>query len=149
MTKPSLHLIKLAVGCDSIEDLAGWQAERLAQMKREKIKPELFHRTFQTPKRRDELLGGGSLYWVIKGIVQARQRLLDLRDGIKPDGSPCCLFILDNDLIPVRPTPRRPFQGWRYILPDDAPPDLKGADSANIAELPPKMRKDLAELGLL
>ena len=120
-----LHLIKLCVGCDSIEELAAWQAERLAQMKREGQKPELFHRTFQMPKRREELLGGGSLYWVIKGIVQVRQELTDLREGTKPDGSPAALLMLDRKLVPVRPVPRRPFQGWRYLQPDAVPPDIK------------------------
>jgi len=149
MTKPVLHLIKLSVGTDSIEDLAGWQAERLAQMKREKLKPELFHRTFQMPKRRDELLAGGSMYWVIKGVIQARQRLLDLREGHKPDGSPCCLLIFENQLIPVRPAPRRAFQGWRYLDPADAPPDLKTGERDDIASMPARMRKELADLGLL
>lgn len=145
----ALHLIKLAVGCESIEDLASWQAERLAQMKAERIKPELFHRTFQMPKRRVELLDGGSLYWVIKGIVQARQRLTDLREGTKPDGSPCSLLILDKTLVPVRPVPRRAFQGWRYLKPDEAPGDLRKGGRDEIGEMPPKLRKELAELGLL
>ncbi len=103
----ALHLIKLSVGSDSVEDLAAWQSERLRQMKRDGIEPELFHRTFQMPKRRDELLDGGSIYWVIKGIVQARQRLLDLREGTRDDGTPCTLLILDKTLVPVRPAPRR------------------------------------------
>lgn len=145
----ALHLVKLCVGCDSIEDLATWQAERLRQMKQDGIKPELFHRTFQMPKRRDELLDGGSLYWVIKGIIQARQPLLDLRNGVKPDGSPCALLMLDRLLVPVRPTPRRAFQGWRYLTADDAPADLKRGKGDQIGEMPPKLRKDLAELGLL
>ena len=144
-----LHLIKLCVGCDSIEELAAWQKERLAQMKRDGVKPELFHRTFQMPKRRDDLLDGGSLYWVIKGIVQARQKLVDLREGKKPDGSPAALLMLDKKLVPVRPVPRRAFQGWRYLQPDDAPPDIKGGRGDQIGEMPPKLRKDLAELGLL
>ena len=144
-----LHLIKLSVGCDSIEDLAAWQAERLRQMKREGEKPELFHRTFQMPKRRDELLDGGSLFWVIKGIIQARQKLVDLREGTKPDGSPCALLMLDRKLVPVRPTPRRAFQGWRYLQPDDAPVDLKHGRGEEIGEMPAKLRRDLAELGLL
>ena len=122
----ALHLIKLCVGCDSIEDLASWQVERLKQMRKAGQKnPRLFHRTFQTPKRRDELLGGGSLYWVIKGIVQVRQPLLDIAEGTKDDGTPCCLLIFKNELVPVRPVPRRPFQGWRYLDPDEAPEDLK------------------------
>ena len=144
-----IHLVKLSVGCDSIEDLADWQASRLAGMREARLKPELFHRTFQTPKRRDELLSGGSLYWVIKGLIQARQRILDLKEGAKEDGTRCCLVILDRTLVPVRPTPRRPFQGWRYINPADAPADLGGHSAEGLADLPQKMRKELAELGLI
>jgi hypothetical protein len=145
----SLHLIKLCVGCDSIEDLASWQAERLKQMRKAgQKKPRLFHRTFQMPKRREELLDGGSLYWVIKGIVQVRQPLLDITEGTKDDGTPCCLLIFKNELVPVRPVPRRAFQGWRYLDPDEAPEDLKRG-SSDIVAMPPKLRKQLAELGLL
>lgn len=144
-----LHLIKLSVGTDSIEDLAAWQSERLRQMKRAGIKPELFHRTFQMPKRRDDLLDGGSIYWVIKGIVQCRQRLIDLREGTRENGTPCTLLILDKTLIQVRPTPRRAFQGWRYLSADDAPKDLTGNKRDDIADMPPKLRKELAELGLI
>jgi hypothetical protein len=146
----TLHLIKLCVGCDSIEDLAHWQAERLKKMRREgHKKPQLFHRTFQTPKRKEELLDGGSLYWVIKGIIQARQQLLDVRAGKKDDGSHCCLLILKNELVAVRPTPRRAFQGWRYLSANDAPSDLTTASSGGLAGMPPKLRQQLAELGLI
>jgi hypothetical protein len=145
-----LHLIKLCVGCDSIEDLADWQAERLkARRKAGEKRPQLFHRTFQTPKRKAELLDGGSLYWVIKGLVQVRQPLADIGEGTKEDGTPCCLLILKNELVPVRPTPRRPFQGWRYLDPDEAPEDLKRGAAGSIGAMPPKLRKQLAELGLL
>jgi hypothetical protein len=146
----ALHLIKLCVGCDSIEELAEWQAERLKiRRKAGEKKPQLFHRTFQTPKRGAELLDGGSLYWVIKGLVQVRQPLLDIAEGTKEDGTPCCLLILQNALVPVRPTPRRPFQGWRYLDPEEAPEDLKGRSAAGITSMPPKLRKQLAELGLI
>ncbi len=145
-----LHLIKLCVGCDSIEDLADWQAERLkARRKAGEKRPQLFHRTFQTPKRKSELLDGGSLYWVIKGLIQVRQRLADIGEGSKEDGTPCCLLILKNELVPVRPTPRRAFQGWRYLDPDEAPEDLKRGAAGSIVAMPPKLRKQLAELGLL
>mgnify|MGYP001323227269 CR=1 FL=1 len=144
-----IHLVKLCVGCDSIEDLAAWQKERRAQLKQDGRKPELYHRTFQTPKRRDELLDGGSLYWVVKGVILVRQRIFDLREGTKDDGSPCCLIMLRNELVPVRPTPRRAFQGWRYLDADDAPPDLKGGTSKGVAAMPPEMRRELADLGLL
>ena len=144
-----LHLIKLCVGCDSVEELETWQSERFRQMKRDGLKPELFHRTFQMPKRRDDLLDGGSIYWVIKGIVQARQRLLDLREGTRENGTPCTLLILDKTLVPVRPMPRRAFQGWRYLAADEAPADLTGSKSEGLSAMPPKLRKELAELGLI
>ena len=145
-----LHLIKLCVGCDSIEDLASWQAERLRQRRKAGEKrPQLFHRTFQTPQRREELLAGGSLYWVIKGLVQVRQPLADIAEGAKEDGTPCCLLVLKNELVPVRPTPRRAFQGWRYLDPAEAPEDLEARSAALIGPMPPRLRRQLAELGLI
>ncbi len=145
-----LNLIKLCVGCDQIEDLAAWQAERLQSMRKAgEKKPRLFHRTFQVPKRREELLDGGSLYWVIKGMIQVRQPLTGFGEGTKENGSPCCLIYLENKLFQVRPTPRRAFQGWRYLDGADAPPDLKGGKADQVAEMPPALRKELAGLGLL
>ena len=146
----TLNLIKLCVGAESIEDLAAWQAERLASQTAKRQTPRLYHTTFQRPKREAELLDGGSLYWVIKGVVQVRQRLGGFDEGTKENGQPCCLLLLDPGLIPVRPTPRRAFQGWRYLTGDDAPPDMrKGGRGNDIAAMPPKLRKELAELGLL
>ena len=145
-----IHLIKLSVGTDSIEDLAAWQTERLAQMKASgEKKPRLFHRTGQRPKREADLLAGGSIYWVIKGIIQARQKLIGFDEGVRPDGRACCLILLDRALVPVRPTKRRAFQGWRYLEPDDVPGDLGGTGAKGVTEMPPAMRKQLADLGLL
>jgi hypothetical protein len=145
-----LHLIKLSVGTESIEDLGAWQSERLAQAKAQGAKnPKLFHRTGQRPKRETDLLDGGSIYWVIKGVIQARQKLLGFDEGVRPDGRPCCHIIIERELIPVRPTPRRAFQGWRYLEADDAPDDLGAKLSGDLARMPPQMRKDLAELCLL
>jgi hypothetical protein len=144
----TLHLIKLCVGIDSIEDLAAWQKKRLADQKAKGEKRRLFHTTFQTPKRQAELLDGGSIYWVIKGTIQVRQRLVGFEDGHKADGSPCCLLIYDRVLVPVRPAPRRAFQGWRYLTADDAPADL-APGSSDMTKLPPEMRKELAQLGLI
>jgi hypothetical protein len=142
-----LHLVKLCVGVSSIEELADWQKQRLAAMKKAGERAQLSHATFQTPKRQAELKGG-SLYWVIKGLIAVRQPLAGFEEGAKRDGSRACLILLDRKLVPVRPMPRRAFQGWRYLDAADAPPDL--ADGAKgIAELPPKMRRELAELGLL
>ncbi len=144
----TVHLVKLCVGAASIEDLAAWQSRRLAEQRKAGVRPRLFHATFQTPKREAELLDGGSLYWVIKGAIQVRQRLVGFEEGTKENGARCCLIVLDKELVPVRPVPRRAFQGWRYLDASDAPPDL-GHGSKDFASLPPKMRRDLAELGLL
>ena len=145
-----LHLVKLSVGTDSIEDLAAWQAERLASRKAAgEKKPLLFHRTGQRPKRDADLLEGGSIYWVIKGVIQARQKLIGFEEGVRPDGRACCHILIEQPLVPVRPTPRRAFQGWRYLGADDAPPDLGAKLTGDIAGMPPRMRRELAELGLL
>lgn len=143
-----LHLIKLCVGAASIEDLGDWQKARAAEQKKAGETQRVFHTTFQTPKRVGDLLSGGSLYWVIKGTVQVRQRLVGFEEGTKADGSRCCLILLDKTLVPVRPVPRRAFQGWRYLDATDAPPDL-GRGDKQIAALPPQMRRELVELGLL
>ena len=144
----TLNLVKLCVGAGSVEDLAAWQAAHRAA-KTAGGQPCFFHTTFQTPKRQSELLDGGSLYWVIKGVILVRQRLVGFDVGQKDDGSPCCLLQLDPALIPVRPIPRRPFQGWRYLSSDDAPPDLKAGSQDQVAAMPAKMRKTLADLGLI
>jgi len=142
----TIHLIKLAVGPESLADLIAWQKQRLKDMKRKGQKPELMHVTRQTPKRAEELLDGGSLYWVIKGFICARQRLLELRP-VTRDGVPHCALVLGKELVRVRLRPRRAFQGWRYLNAKDAPPDLvKGKGDE---DLPEEMRRELAELGLL
>jgi hypothetical protein len=144
----TLHIVKLCVGAASIEDLAAWQAERFKEQKTRGEKPRIFHATLQTPKRQAEL-EGGSLYWVIKGVIQVRQKLIGFEDGAREDGSPCCHILLDRKLVPVRPVPRRAFQGWRYLTSDDAPADLGKGGSGDVAALPPEMRRALTELGLI
>jgi hypothetical protein len=144
----TLHLIKLCVGAASIDELAAWQGTR-RRAKTKSGRPCVFHTTFQTPKRQAELADGGSLYWVIKGVVQVRQRLVGFEDGHKDDGSPCCRLLLDPTLVAVRPIPRRAFQGWRYFSPEDAPPDLVAGADDGLAALSAKMRKELAELCLI
>ena len=146
----ALHILKLCVGATTIEDLADWQTSRLALQTAQGKTPRVEHRTFQSPKRQADILDGGSLYWVIKGLIQVRQRIIGFDEGQKDDGTPCCLLLLDRALVPLRPSPRRPFQGWRYLSADDAPPDLgNAASAAALAAMTPKMRKDLADLGLL
>jgi hypothetical protein len=144
----TVHLIKLCVGCDTVEELAVWQAERLKRLKRARKTPELCHRTLQTPRRRDEVLDGGSLYWVIKGFVLVRQRVLDLRPDAKDDGTACCGIVLDKELVATRAHPRRAFQGWRYLEVADAPKDAGVVDAA-VEDMPRGMRDELRELRLI
>ena len=142
------NLIKLCVGADSVEDLTGWIGERLADKNRRGLAAEQIHVTRMTPKRHDDLIDGGSLYWVIKGIIQCRQRILELRPVTGEDGIARCGIVLEPQVVLVEPRPRRPFQGWRYLVPKEAPPDLDGG-TTGLAEMPADMRRELAELGLL
>jgi len=144
----TVHLIKLCVGCDTVEELAIWQAERLKRLKRARKTPELCHRALQTPRRRDEVLDGGSLYWVIKGFVLVRQRVLDLRPDAKDDGTACCGIVLDKELVATRAHARRAFQGWRYLEVADAPKDAGVVDAA-VEDVPRGMRDELRELRLI
>jgi hypothetical protein len=137
------HIVKLCVGADSIEDLADWQRQRIA------AGSGLFHTTRMVPKRQDAVLDGGSLYWVIRGVIQVRQLIVGFEDGQKADGTRCCLIMLDPELVAVRPTPRRAFQGWRYLEADDAPGDLDQARRDEVAAMPAQMRRELAELCLI
>ncbi len=92
----TIHLLKLCVGCDTVQDLKDWQDDRLKQLKRAGKTPELCHRTLQAPRRREEVLDGGSLYWVIRGVILVRQRIIDLRPDTKDDGIACCGIVLDR-----------------------------------------------------
>jgi hypothetical protein len=142
----TLHLIKLCVGAESIESLKDWQTRRLKEQKAKGAKPELVHVTRMTPKRKEELLDGGSLYWVIKGYIAVRQPLLDLKPVTK-NGRPHCGLVYSRELIPTARRFCRPFQGWRYLDPADAPADVR--DLKGGRNLPEKLRVELAELGLL
>jgi len=143
-----LHLIKLCVGVDSIRELDEWIKERMAQKKKKKEAIEHIHTTRMMPTQKDALLDGGSLYWVIKGIVSCRQKLIDLRQFTDKEGIKRCRIVMDPKLIPVLPKPRSAFQGWRYLKANEAPADLaKGAKGATA--IPEEMRRELNELGLL
>lgn len=141
-----LHLIKLCVGCDSVEDLTEWLDDMLKRKRRSGQKPEYAHVTRMVPKRIPELLDAGSLYWVIKGSVQCRQRLLDIRPFIDKDGIGRCRLVMETRVVRTEWQPRRPFQGWRYLEANDAPRDLKAGRGGD--DLPHALRAELAELGL-
>ncbi|MGN8151724.1 DUF1489 family protein [Agrobacterium sp. 22094] len=143
----ALHLIKLCVGADSIDDLREWVSQRSLTAMAAGLEPHSVHTTRMIPKRMEELLDGGSLYWVIKGQVQARQKLLDIRSFTGGDGITRCDLVLGPEVIETSPAPKRPFQGWRYLKDEEAPRDLGGSGLAD--DMPSDLRRELAELGLL
>ncbi|NEW89917.1 DUF1489 family protein [Rhodopseudomonas sp. WA056] len=138
----ALHLIKLAVGCESVKDLTQRVTERAKQAGRH------IHITRMVPKRDAELLDGGSLYWVIRGEIAARQKLAAIEPFRDGEGISRCRLVLEPKVHPVSPRPMRPFQGWRYLTAVDAPQDLGNA-AEGIAAMPEPMRRELRELGLL
>jgi hypothetical protein len=144
----SLHLIKLCIGCDTVSELEGWIEENRTHHRRLGRDYEQTHTTRMVPKRIDALLGGGSLYWVVKGQVACRQRLLAVRPFTDGDGVGRCRLVLEPVVVAVAPRPCRPFQGWRYLEAKDAPRDLDRA-SDDLAVMPETMRRELADLGLL
>jgi hypothetical protein len=144
----SLNLIKLCVGCDSVVELSSWIKQRLKQKKARKEKPEHIHTTRMVPKRVDELVDGGSLYWVIRGQVMCRQDLVAIRPFVDKDGVGRCRLVLRPKVVPVEPRPFRAFQGWRYLDGKDAPRDLDRA-APGARNMPEQMRRELRELGLL
>ena len=145
----TLHLIKLCVGVEKPQDLKDRQALRLEQKRVNGEPVELLHITRMTPKRCDEILNGGSLYWVVKRIVQMRQRIVDLRPYTDRNGTKRCAIVLDPKIVLTHSQPRRPFQGWRYLSDADAPADLKSTGRTAVEDIPEGMRSELIELGLL
>jgi hypothetical protein len=144
----ALHLIKLCVGADSIGDLKEWIQEKLQEKRKRREKPEHIHRTRMVPKRAEELTDGGSLYWVIRGEIMCREPIRDVRPYVDKNGVGQCGLVLGPKVILVQPRPYRAFQGWRYLEPKDAPPDLDKA-APGAAAMPEKMRRELRELGLM
>ena len=127
----ALNLVKLCVGCSAIEELAAWIDFKLDERRRAGLPAEQFHTTRMVPKRVEELLDGGSLYWVIKGNVQCRQRLTDIRTFTDDEGTSRCHLVLDPRIIPTEWQPRRAFQGWRYLTSEDAPRLARQARAAS------------------
>src|SRR3954447_1176517 len=144
----ALHLLKLCVGCDSIRDLEDWIEENRLHHRRLGRDYEQTHTTRMVPKRADAIVAGGSLYWVIKGQMACRQRLLAIRPFTDGAGIGRCHLVLERVVTAVEPRPCRPFQGWRYLAHKDAPRDL-GRSSGDLAAMPETLRRELVDLGLL
>jgi hypothetical protein len=144
----TLHLIKLCVGADSLADLREWMAARMAEARRRGRPIRHAHVTRMTPKRARDILDGGSLYWVIKGQIAARQRILGIEPFMDSDGIGRCKLWLDRTVVAVAPRPMRAFQGWRYYEAKRAPADIDETQPG-FATMPEALRRELAGLGLL
>ena len=138
----ALHIRKLCVGAESVEDLQVWQDQRLRQ------RGSIGHVTRMWPRRMEEVLDGGSLYWIIKGVMRVRQRILAFEEwpGEEPGSKPKCRLVLEPQLILTDPWPHRPFQGWRYLKPEEAPPDL--GDDTKDGQMPSSLAAELRQLGV-
>jgi len=139
-----VNLIKLSVGTESVAQLTQWQTQRARQQ------PDglYYHQTRMWPKREAEIVKGGSIYWVIKGEICARQRIIRLDEKIGADGIRRCGIVLEPEVIETVSALKRPFQGWRYLTPEDAPADLPKGRAREEA-LPVELNRALAEIGVL
>jgi hypothetical protein len=144
----TVHLIKLSVGVDNVRHLERIQAHRLADAERRGDVPELMHITRYTPRRAAEVLNNGSIYWVIKRFIRARQRIADIRPVEGHEGRPACALVLEPGLIRTEIRSFRAFQGWRYLAADDAPADAP-ASMAGGDDVPAELAAELKGLGLL
>lgn len=143
MTADGLNLIKLCVGVEHPSELIEWQNKRRAQTGRE----QSFHVTRMWPKKADELRDGGSLFWVMKGFIKARQTILGFEEQIGADGIRRCAILLDPNVVSTDMAPRRAFQGWRYLRGSQAPRDLSET-GVQEADLPDSLAYELALLGV-
>jgi hypothetical protein len=143
-----MHMIKLCVGVATLEELEGYREERAHWWGADYGEDVHVHRTRSMPKRKAEMEGQGSIYWVISGVIRCRQPILRLAEAVNENGVPCCDIIMAPDMVRTVPRPKSAFQGWRYLTPEDAPPDIDavgGFDSAGSMEL----AEELAKFGLL
>jgi len=141
-----LHLIKLAVGVDDLAHMKKLQAARRKQRRQTPRSPHWVF-TRNTPRRPDELLDGGSLYWVVRGVIRCRQELVGFdEDFDKEEARKYCRIKVKRTIVPTVPQACKAFQGWRYLTPDRAPPDISRGGSG---DMPPDMAAELKRLGLL
>ncbi|MCD7061187.1 DUF1489 family protein [Pelagibacterium xiamenense] len=141
-----MHIIKLCVGVSAVDELIAWREHMQAQGlgRADRLNR---HRTRMMPKRAEEIAGQGSLYWVIAGAVRCRQKIVALEAAVDEEGRSCCDILMDPEIVRTVPQPRRPFQGWRYLDPKDAPADLAAGENEDLP--PEEMAEELARFGLL
>lgn len=142
-----MHMIKLCVGVATLEELEGYREERAHWWDADYGENVHVHRTRMMPKRAGEIEGSGSIYWVISGVIRARQPIVRLAAAVDGEGRGCCDIIMAPDMVRVVPRPKRPFQGWRYLDPEDAPHDLGQGGFQEEGSL--ELAEELAQLGLI
>jgi hypothetical protein len=140
-----IHMIKLCVGVSTLQELEDYRDERAHWWDADYGEDVHVHRTRMMPKRAAEMEGLASIYWVISGQVVCRQPILRLARFTNAEGIDYCDIIMAPDMVRTVPYPKRPFQGWRYLRPEDAPPDLAANENAESLAL----AADLAKLGLI
>ncbi|HSR55578.1 MAG TPA: DUF1489 domain-containing protein [Alphaproteobacteria bacterium] len=147
----TLHLLKMAVGIDLVAHLARVQKARRAQRRAAGERPLTWHFTRNFPRRAAEVLDGGSMYWIIRGEIVARQPIVALEERRRGDGRKRCAIGLAAKIVRTQPIAHRAIQGWRYLEAGDVPPDLAGAPQQpkGAEKLPDGMARELRELGLL
>ena len=137
------NLKKLAVGIDTVENLKIRQKIIFNEYNK------IIHVTRNVPKKKDDLIKKGSMYWVIKRRVLVRQKIKNISLIIRNDGSKGCEIELDSELIKVIPTSMRPFQGWRYYNSEEVPSDLTlDLNNDNEEALTDELNAELIKLGL-
>ena len=148
MTESFVNLVKLCVGARTISDLATWQEQKRKLEDIDNGIGKIAHVTRMRPKREKDLISGGSIYWVFKGFIMARQRILTLEEYLGKDGIKRCALILGNEIFKTEPKPKRAFQGWRYLSQSDAPKDI-GKFNITEDQLPHNLQVELIKLGVL
>lgn len=136
----TIHIVKLCVGVDSVDELI---ARQLLQLEHG---DNPVHRTRMTPKRADEVLNGGSIYWVIRRAIRVRQKIVDIRQVQDAEGKGMCELVFSPDLVRTYAKPKRPFQGWRYLKPEQAPRDLTSGEKA--LDIPASLDEALKQAGV-
>lgn len=144
----ALHMLKMAVGIDTVGHLAAVQKRKMARAKGGHGASPLRHFTRNAPRRWREILDGGSIYWIIKGAIRVRQRILGIDRGTDVEGRRYCQLSLDPALVRTTPRPNKALQGWRYLENSGAPMDLDAGDGMT-GDMPADMVAELRTLGLL
>jgi hypothetical protein len=142
-----IHMIKLCVGIATVEELESYREERAHWWGADYGENVHVHRTRTRPRRAAEMEGVASIYWVISGVVRVRQPILRLAEAVDDQGLACCDIIMSPDMVRTVPRPKSPFQGWRYLEPRDAPPDLRAGDAEEGGSA--ELALELARLGLI